>query len=263
MIKAIPNLKLFLLLIFLSLVIFLADSVHFMDFFKRGAFYLTNPISFGLYSTNQQIKRQFNFIFEARRAARENKALKEQMGDLLSENAGLRKKLAETEALVAQEQYLDPRIYNLIPARPIGLSRNLRIDKGESSNIKIGQVVVFKDNFIGKVIEISAQAANVRLLSDPDSKVAAFSQGLSGKARGVLSGQFGTDFLFDKILHEEQIKAGDLVYSEGTEGYLPRGLILGKVKEVMERENEIFKQAKVEPVFSLRDLDLVFVIGES
>ncbi len=261
-IKAIPNLKLFLLLIFLSLVIFLTDSIHLLDFFKRGAFYLTNPISFGLYSTNQQIKRQFNFIFEARLAARENKALKEQMGDLLSENALLRKKLAETEALVAQEQYLDPKIYNLIPARPIGLSRNLRIDKGESSSIKIGQVVVFKDNFIGKVVEISAQAANIRLLSDPDSKVAAFSQGLSGKARGVLVGQFGTDFLFDKILHEEQVKAGDLVYSEGTESYLPRGLILGRVKEVMERENEIFKQAKVEPVFSLRDLELIFVIGE-
>jgi len=63
-IKAIPNLKLFLLLIFLSLVIFLTDSIHLLDFFKRGAFYLTNPISFGLYSTNQQIKRQFNFIFE-------------------------------------------------------------------------------------------------------------------------------------------------------------------------------------------------------
>lgn len=262
MAKAIPNLRIFLLLVFLSLIIFLADSVHFLDFAKRAAFYLTNPLTFGLYSTNQQIRRQFNFIFEARLAARENKALKEQLANLLSENASLRKKLAETESLLSQEQYLDPKIYNLIPARPVGLSRYLRIDKGEDDGVKVGQVVVFKDNFIGKVVEISAQAANVRLLSDPDSKVAAFSQGLEGKARGVLTGQFGTDFLFDKILHEEQIKAGDLVYSEGTEGYLPRGLILGRVKEVMERENEIFKQAKVEPVFNLRDLELVFVIGE-
>ncbi|MBI2334730.1 rod shape-determining protein MreC [Candidatus Daviesbacteria bacterium] len=262
MIKAIPNLRLFLTLLFLSLLIFSLDSLHFLDFIKRPLFYVTNPISFGLYSTRQQIGRQFEFIFEARQAARENKALKEQMGDLLSENALLRKKLAETEALVAQEQYLDPKIYNLIPARPTGLFRYLRIDKGEDDGIKAGQAVVFKDNFIGKVVEISAQAANIRLLSDPDSKVAAFSQGLSGKARGVLVGQFGTDFLFDKILHEEQIQVGDLVYSEGTEGYLPRGLILGRVKQVMERENEVFKQAKVEPVFSLRDLDLVFVMGD-
>lgn len=262
MIKAIPNLRLFLILAFLSLLIFLLDSLHFLDFLNRGISYITNPISFGLYSTNQQIGRQFNFIFEARLAARENKALKEQMGDLLSENALLRKKLAETEAQAAQQKFLDPKIYNLIPVRPVGLSRYLKIDKGEDAGIKTNQAVVFKDNFIGRVVEISAQAANVRLLSDPDSKVAVFSQGLEGKARGVLVGQFGTDFLFDKILHEEQVKAGDLVYSEGTEGYLPRGLILGRVKEVMERENEIFKQAKVEPVFSLRDLELVFVIGE-
>jgi len=92
--------------------------------------------------------------------------------------------------------------------------------------------------------------------------MAAFSQGLEGVAKGVLVGQFGTESLLDKILHEETIKAGDLVYSEGTEGNLPRGLILGKVVEVKGEENEVFKQAKVVPVFDIRDLELVFVIIE-
>lgn len=262
MIKVIPNLRLFLVLIFLSLIIFFADTMHFLDFFKKAAFYLTNPLTFGLYSTKQQIFRQFNFIFAARLAAQENRALKEQMGNLLSENAILRKNLAEVMAQVSQQEFLDPKIYNLISARPIGLSRYLRIDKGEDDGIKIGQAVVFKDNFIGKVATVAKKSAEIQLLSDPDSKVAAYSQGKEGKARGVLAGQFGTDFLFDKILHEELIKAGDLVYSEGTEGYLPRGLILGRVKEVMERENELFKQAKVEPVFDLRDLELVFAMGD-
>lgn len=262
MVKAVPNLKLFFLLIFLSLVIFLLDNIRLLDFPKRWIYYITNPISFGLYNTNQQISRQFNFVFAARFAAQENKALKEQMGKLLSENAILRKNLAEVMAQVSQQEFLDPKIYNLISARPIGLSRYLRIDKGEDGGIKVGQAVVFKDNFIGKVATVAKKSAEIQLLSDPDSKVAAYSQGKEGKARGVLAGQFGTDFLFDKILHEELIKAGDLVYSEGTEDYLPRGLILGRVKEVMERENELFKQAKVEPVFDLRDLELVFAMGD-
>ena len=66
----------------------------------------------------------------------------------------------------------------------------------------------------------------------------------------------------DKILHEEKIAVGDLVYSEGTEGFLPRGLILGKVTEVLERATQVFKQAKVKSVFDIRDLELVFVISE-
>ena len=66
----------------------------------------------------------------------------------------------------------------------------------------------------------------------------------------------------DKILHEEKIAVDDLIYSEGGEGFLPRGLILGRVSEVTGKENELFKQAKVQPTFDLRDLELVFVIKE-
>ncbi len=260
--KAIPNLKVFFLLIFLSLVILILDSVNLLNLPKQLAFYITNPISFGIYNTNRNIGKQFYFVFQARFAAQENKALKEQVGQLLSENANLRKKIAEVEAQLSQEKHLDPSTYNLLPARLIGLSRYLKIDKGSTSGVKVGQAVIFEDNFIGKIVLVSPSASNVELLSDPDSKVAAFSQNKEGKAKGVLLGQFGTEILMDKILHEEKIAQGDLVYSEGLEGFLPRGLVLGKVTEVLERENEVFKQAKVTPIFDIRDLELVFVIQE-
>lgn len=239
-----------------------ADITHFLSLPKRVISYVTNPISFGLYQTNKNVSKQFNFIFNLRLAAVENKALKEQLGQLLSENAKLRKKLAESEALVFQALHLDPKTYNLMPARPIGIGRYLRIDKGLDAGIKLGEVVVFNDNYIGRIVAVSEKSSSIQLLSDPDSKVAAFSQGLEGKAKGILKGEFGNDILLDKILHEEIVSVGDLVYSEGTEGFLPRGLILGKVSQVLERENEVFKQAKITPNFDIRDLEVVFVIQE-
>lgn len=260
--RVVPNLKLFLILIIISALILAADLAHFLSLPKRIISYITNPISFGLYQTNRNIFRQFNFIFTLRSSARENKALKEQLGQLLSENAQLSKKLAESEALVSQQTHLDPQTYNLIPARPIGIERYLKIDKGSDSGIKIGKAAVFKDNYIGKIVQVSEKSSNIQLTSDPDSKVAVFSQGLGGKAKGVLIGQFGNDILFDKILHEEKISIGDLIYSEGTEGFLPRGLILGKVFQVLEQPNQVFKQAKVTPNFDIRDLEVVFVIQE-
>lgn len=244
------------------MVIFFADTIKLLDFPKQLAFYITNPISFGIYHTSQKLGKQFYFIFQARFAAQENKALKEQVGQLLSENANLHKTVAETKSLLSQQQHLDPSTYNMLPVRPIGLGRNLRIDKGSASGVKMGQAVVYEDNYIGKVVSVSSKAADIQLLTDPGSKVAAFSQNREGKAKGVLIGQFGTDILLDKILHEEKISSGDLVYSEGTEGFLPRGLILGRVSQVLERENEVFKQAKVQSVFDIRDLELVFVIAE-
>lgn len=260
--KLLPNFQFFLVFVFLSLIIFTLDSFKILDIPKRSLFYITNPISFGIYRSYQNIRNQFHFMFASRTAAQESKALKEQLAQLLSENANLRKNLLETQSLVDQYSTLDPRTYNLIPARPIGIQRYLKIDQGSSVGIRLGQAAVFKDNYIGKIVEVESNSSNIQILADPDSKVAAFSQGLMGKARGVLLGQFGTDTLMDKILHEEKIEVGDLVYSEGTEGFLPRGLVLGRVTEVLERENEIFKQAKVKPVFEIRDLELIFVIGE-
>lgn len=262
MIKAVPNLQIFLVLFFFSLALMLLDSSKLLSLPQQGAFYITNPVSFGLYKSSTKSISQLNFVFRARHAAQENKALKEQLGELLSENATLRKRLAETEAQISQENYIDARTYNLKAARPIGLGRYLKIDQGQTSQIAQNQAVVVNDNYVGKIIQVSEKASLIQLLTDPDSKVSAFSIGKTGKAKGVLLGQFGTELLMDKILHEEEIAVGDLVYSEGTEGFLPRGLILGRVKEVLSRENEIFKQAKVEQIFDIRDLELVFIIRE-
>lgn len=229
---------------------------------KQLLSYLTNPISLGLYQTNQKFVKQFRFVFEARFAAQENKALKEQVGKLLSENSKLRKGLAEAQSLLSQGQHLDPQTYNLLAVHPIGIGRYLKINKGSDAGIKLNQAVVVNDNYVGKINKVEPQIATVQLLSDPDSKVAAFSQGLEGKAKGILLGQFSTEILLDKILHEEIINEGDLVYTDGTEGFLPRGLILGRVTKVLEQPTQVFKQAKVIPNFDIRDIELVFVILE-
>lgn len=262
MFKAIPNVQTFLLLIFLSLLIFFLDQAKFLSLPKTGLSYLTTPIQYGFYKTGQTVQNQFGFIFSARFAALENKALRNQLGQLIAENAALRKQLAETKAQAEQSTYLDPQTYKTITARPIGLSRYLRIDKGISDGIVVNQAVVFRNNFLGTVENAGEKTSSVLLTTDPDSRVAVFSINKEGKAKGTASGQFGSEILMDKILHDEKIAINDLVYSEGLEGFLPRGLVLGQVKEVLTRENEVFKQAKVKPIFDLRDLDVVFVIQE-
>ena len=260
--RVLPHFKLFFTLVLVSLAIFGLDKIHFLAFPKGAASFITNPISFGLYRFKQQVGEQFFFLGAARTAAKENKAMKEQLGFLLSENAAIRTKLAETESLLQQESALNPATYNLITARPIGLDRYLLIDKGSSSGVKINQAVIFKDSLVGQVVRVSEKGASVRLSTDPESKLSAFSSGQSGRAKGVLIGQFGSEMLLDKILHQEPIEPGNLIYSEGLETFLPRGLVLGKVEEVSDQNDKVFKVAKVSPVFDVGDLDLVFVIGE-
>lgn len=260
--KAIPNLQLFLSLLLLTIVIFGLDNFSLLTLPKQVGFFITNPISFGIYRAKQSLSSQFYFIFASRKAGQENLALKEQLGQLISENAQLKRKLAETEAQVEQEINLSPKTYNMLAARPVGVDRFLKIDKGSLDGVSVGQVVVFKDNYIGQVVTVSEHGASVRLTHDPDSKVAAFSQGKSGRAKGVVKGEFGTEITMDKILHEEPIEPGDLIYTEGTEEALPRGLVIGRVISIDDQQNQVFKKAKVEPLFDLRDLEVVFLIAD-
>lgn len=252
--------RLFLSLVLLSMLIFLFDKINLLKLPKSGLQYVSLPIQYGLYQSGKNITSQLDLLISARLAAQEKKVLQKQMGELLSENAVLKRRLVESEVRIEQQNFLSPKIFNMVSARPIGLDRYLLIDQGSDNGIQPNQVVVFKDNYIGQIKEVTPRLSKVLLQHDPDSKIAAFSQGPNGRARGILQGQFGSQLLMDKILHQEPVDEGNLVYSEGTEGRLPRGLILGTVIQVHKRANEVFKQAVVKPVFNLSDLELIFVI---
>lgn len=252
--------KLLVGLVFFSLSLLFFDRVGFLNPFKSLAQTVTVPVQFGLYKSVTSFGQSFQFIFVARQAYLENEALKQQLGELLTENSSLRTKLSENETLVDQYNKLSPVTYDLMPVHVIGSGRFLTLDRGLDDGITAGQVVVYKDNYIGQIKEASPKTSRVLLPFDPDSKIAVFSQGSEGRARGILQGQFGSELLMDKILHQENVAEGDLVYSEGMEGRLPKGLVMGKVSEVLEKENEIFKQAKVVPLFNAVDLDTVFVM---
>ncbi len=256
------DLKLLLILLLISVSLLLLDFYKLLDLPKSLLQTVTIPIQYGLYKSSLSVSRQFGFVISARQAAQENKAKSEQMAQILSENANLRKKLAEAQSFLDQKEVLSDQAFNLVPARPFGFSRFLLIDKGTEDGFKPGQAVIFKDNFIGLIKEADPKRSKVILGIDPDSRISAFSQSDEGRAKGILVGQFGSEMMLDKILHEEPIKVGDLVYSEGQEVDIPRGLVLGQVSEVIQKDNEIFKQAKVKPVFDIADLEVVFVVGE-
>ncbi|MDO8498201.1 MAG: rod shape-determining protein MreC [bacterium] len=259
--KVVPqDLKLLLFLVFTSLFLTLLDSLGTLNFPKSLVQTLTVPVQYGLYQSGNSFKKQSELLFSFRQSAQEFKALKIQLGEMMTENASLRQKLSEEETLVDQYAKLNPQTYDLLPSRVISAGRFITLDKGSDDGIKETWAVVYKDNYLGKIMRVSPKTSEVMLSFDPDSKIAVFSQDPSGRAKGILEGQFGSEILMDKILHQEQIGVGDLVYSEGTEGILPKGLIMGKVVSVDERQNEVFKTAKVEPLFQIIDMDTVFIL---
>ncbi len=260
--SATTDARVFLTLTFVSLFIFLLDSLNIFQIPKSILQSLTSPIQYGLYHSGQTIGSQFQFLMRARRSSQENSALKNQLANVLMENSKLRSQLVDAQSQLAQQQSLDPVTFHTTPAHSIGLTRYLLIDKGSNDGIKADQIVVYKDSFLGIIKDVSPKRSTVMLSSDPDSKIASIVSNIDGKAQGVLIGQFGSQLLLDKVLHQEPLSLNDIVYSQGTEGKLPRGLILGTVSEIIEKDNDVFKQAKIKPIVDITDLDTVFVLTD-
>lgn len=256
----VADLKTFTILSFISVVLILGDKVGLLNLPKAALQIITSPIQYGIYKTGTSFVSQFQFIFTARLDHQENQALKKQLSTLISDKAQLQKQLRDTKAFQDQKDSLGFDTFDLKPSKILSVGRYIIIDKGSYDGVTVGQAVVFKNNLIGRIKQTGPKTSTVILPSDPDSKIAVFSQNQNGRARGILQGQFGAESLMDKILHQEPISIDDIVYSEGTEGELPRGLVVGKVTQVNNRENEVFKTAQVKPVFDARDLDIVFVI---
>ncbi|MDO8429697.1 MAG: rod shape-determining protein MreC [Candidatus Daviesbacteria bacterium] len=260
MLTLLADFKAFLPPVIISCLLLFLDYFKVLDLPKMLVQTLTSPIQYGVYHMGILVSDQVEFITSSRQAAQENKALRFQLSELLLENSKIQTELSEAKVLVEQKDVLGLHTYEYIPAKVLSSGRFLVVDQGSLDGVKVGQPVIFKDSFVGLVSKVNPKISQITLPYDPESKIPVFSQGKDGKARGIVQGKFGSDLLMDKILHQESISIDDLIYTDGSEGVLPRGLIVGKVIKVLDRPNEIFKQAEVESLFHTRDLPIVFII---
>lgn len=197
------------------------------------------------------------------------KHLKESNIKLLSENLELYGKLAklsqieEENALLKEKLNLADKnswstsLVNII-GRDFANNRSFVIDKGADNGIAVGMPVIFKGGvIIGKINEVNYNTAKVITIIDIQSKIAAIipKGNISGLVRGL-----GSDLIFDLIQKNKKPEIGDLIISSGTDGLWPRGLLVGRVKQIESENGRVFNTADIELLADFRDFDNVFVI---
>jgi rod shape-determining protein MreC len=182
----------------------------------------------------------------------------------LSENAQLRKlvKLNESGAI--------PSGYETVAARVIARSptvwfADVTIDAGSGSGIAVGDPVVNGDGLVGTVAAVTGGSAQVELLADGSSAVAAkvVPSGIQGVIRPEV-GEPGT-LILDFIDSAKHVHKGQYVVTSGwraeglSSGY-PPNLQIGEVTHASILEQEAQQQVRVRPFADLRNLDLLEVL---
>lgn len=200
------------------------------------------------------------------------KRIKELNVALTNENLELYGKLVKVFQLEEENDFLreklnltskkswDTSLANII-GRDFENNRSFIIDRGSNDGIAIGMPVVLKGEVvIGKISDVSYNSSKVKTIIDTQSKIAAITieSKISGLARGL-----GSDIVLDLIAKNKSPKVGDLVISSGVDGLWPRGLIIGKVKNIISEETSVFNSADIELLTDFRDFDRIFVILNS
>lgn len=200
------------------------------------------------------------------------KNLKELNTELNEENLELYGKLTKLSQLEEENIFLKEKL-NLISERSWNTSlaniigrdfennRSFIIDKGSNDGIEIGMPVILNGEVVvGKISDVNYNSSKVKTIIDITSKIAATTSlgKVSGLARGL-----GSDIVLDLIAKNKMPEIGDLVISSGVDSLWPRGLIIGKVKNVKSEETLVFNSANIELITDFRDFDRVFVILNS
>ncbi len=196
-------------------------------------------------------------------AAHENEILKESLNQFVEKNNQWHEiELANTRLrnLLNFQKAPTNRIVAaaVIGKDPSGWFKTVIIDKGKADGLHKGQPVVLPTGIVGQVIEAAGRYSKVMLIIDRNSAVDALVQ--RSRARGIIKGESADQCRFEFVLRKHDVQIGDTVIASGLDGVYPKGLRIGKVSDISERNSDIFYQITVAPFVDYEKLEEVLVV---
>ncbi|MGB9598602.1 MAG: rod shape-determining protein MreC [Minisyncoccales bacterium] len=171
--------------------------------------------------------------------------------ELKRENEFLKKALN----LGLKEKKFDLELAKVIAVYPF--EDKILIDQGKKNGLAKGMFVIL-DNLAlaGEVDDVFDDFSVVSLISNKNFSLAAKIEGK--EIFGLVQGRGSGRVFLEKILNEKQekIEENDIVLSWLSER-IPNDILIGRIKQLAKNQS---REAKIEPYFSLKKTDLVFVV---
>jgi rod shape-determining protein MreC len=144
----------------------------------------------------------------------------------------------------------------------------LEIDKGSADGVQVDQAVVGATpiaggslagkGLVGKVISVTAHEAQVQLIIDSGSSVAAKIQG--SRAEGIVDGSVSGKLTMDFVDRDISVDPKLVVVTSGYGGIYPPAIPIGIVASVGEEDVNIYKEIEVQSFVDFRVLEEVMVL---
>jgi rod shape-determining protein MreC len=143
---------------------------------------------------------------------------------------------------------------------PSPFMRYVYINQGSDAGLRRGMPVVTDQGLAGRIVAVSADAAQVQLITDSNSAVNVRLPDTGADA--MLVGSVTGDVTLEMVPQEIVVKSGELVLTSGLGGTYPSNLLVGQVVSVRKLETSLFQSAAVQPVVDFTDLRWLLVITD-
>lgn len=137
-------------------------------------------------------------------------------------------------------------------------NRVITIDAGESSGAKAGLPVMGSTGVVGQIISTTTYTSQVRLLNDAQSGVAVMLQ--NSRSEGILYGSVEGTLYLKGVDESTQIQEGEAVITTGLGGGYFRGLVVGVVSKVEQRQGDATRTIVISPNASFSNVSEVLVV---
>lgn len=177
------------------------------------------------------------------------------------------KKIVDVNAEANLERF-EPVTARVISQTPSLFYSEIKIDKGSSAGISLGQPVTGGGGLVGRVSRVAGNAAAVTLITDEEFAVAA--RTLKTKVPGTIRPEVGApgDLILDFVSQRSDVERGERIVTAGTTSprlpsLFPPGIPIGKVRRIEDGAGDLDREVHVKPAADMTNLQFVSVLTDT
>lgn len=256
--------------IIILIILVVLTNLDMKKFSKTEGFLnkLVMPIQNGLVHLKNKIAGNDAFFEDINNLKSENE-------QLLARNRELEEQLRELEIIKAEnatlraynnmsEKYSD---YTTVPAYIINkdisnLSDTMIINVGSDNGIAENMPVITTEGLVGYVISTTNKTSKIKPIIDPSCSIsAAISTSRDSViTKGILGSNNTLKLMY--IPTDADLVMEDSIETSGIGGIYPKGILIGKISQIIESKNITDRYAIVETAVDFSKLETVLVITE-
>jgi rod shape-determining protein MreC len=260
----------FVALLAVSLILMAFSANPVMLELQRGLTFALRPFQAAVSQVAGGVATIAGTIGEIDELRIDNAALRQEVDRLENENRRLNEFRRENELLTGLLQLrsgLDHEtvVTQVIARETLEGRRLVVLDKGTEDGISQGDVVIVQGGALaGRVTEVGLNFAKVTLITDGSSTV--IGQLFTSTSTGEVVGDVGGVLTMRNIdsaatiLPDEEVFTAGIEIGGGIRSPYPKGLLIGRVVDVVRDANDVVQTAYLSPAARLDNLEYALVI---